>query len=42
MKNRDFTIERLSDVKNVDEHVVFPGHNAPIDLALFYPCGMPM
>ena len=41
MRNRDFVTEKLSDVKNVDEMPMFPGQYAPLDLALFYPGGMP-
>ena len=42
MKNRDFVAERLSDVKNLDEHTFFPGQYVPYDLAIFYPGGMPL
>ena len=41
MKNRDLEAERFSDVKPVDEAPLFPGQYTSIDLALFYPGGMP-
>ena len=41
MRNRDFVSERFSDVRPVDEISLYPGQNAPLDLALFYPCGLP-
>ena len=42
MKNRDLLTEQLSDVKNVDEPVIYPGQYTPFDMSLFYPGGMVM
>lgn len=39
MKNRDWSEEQFSDVKNLEEHTFFPGEFAPYDLSLFYPGG---
>lgn len=42
MKNRDLLTEQLSDVKNVDEPVIYPGQYTPFDMSLFYLGGMVM